>query len=447
MRISVFGLGYVGCVTSGCLARDGHTVYAVDIQKSKVERIASGLPTVVENGLDPLIATGVAEGRIIACSDAETAVHNSDVSIICVGTPNANDGSLDLSAIQSTCRSLGLALRRKSGRHIVINRSTVPPGTAADVVLPLLVEASNKPENEIGVLVVPEFLREGCAIADYDDPPFVIVGSIDEDYSVDAPHIEEMFSRFRDRIRWLPSREAEMLKGLCNVFHAMKVSFANEIGSLCSAISVDGRRVMHELVQDTKLNISPAYLRPGLPFGGSCLPKDLRMMISMAQSENVDLPLLRGILASNDAHLQRAMKAITASGRRRIGIDGLSFKAGTDDLRESPIVLMAEYLIGKGFDVLIYDPDVQVSFLSGANQKYVQDRLPHLSCRMAKSPEDLLEHSELVVFTRDKSTIRTIVANSISPIDSLDLNSLSAVYDAVHPKHDIGATSPVLAAG
>jgi GDP-mannose 6-dehydrogenase len=431
MRVSIFGLGYVGCVTTGCLARDGHTVIAVDVQHSKVERIAQGLPTVVERDLDELIAHGHREGRITATCDAERAILESDVSIICVGTPNAPDGSLDLTAIRSTCQTIGRALKKKMRRHIVMNRSTVPAGTAEQVVLQTLLEASGKSEDQVGVLVVPEFLREGCAIADYEDPPFVVIGSPTGKPDVGAAEVDQMFGRFADRIRWLPYCEAEMLKGLCNVFHALKVAFANEIGTLCAALSIDGRRVMHELTQDKKLNISPAYLRPGLPFGGSCLPKDLRMMINLADSERIDLPLINGLLESNEAHLLRAIKAVTASGRRRIGIDGLSFKAGTDDLRESPIVLIVEYLIGKGFDVMIYDPDVRISFLTGANQKYVQDHLPHLSCRMATTPEDLLEHSELVVLTRDHSNIREIIGESLHPIEVLDLNSLCDVHAAL----------------
>lgn len=421
MRVSVFGLGYVGCVTAGCLSKDGHHVIAVDVNPEKVARIAGGLPTVVETGLDELIRDGHAAGRIVATSDTRKAVLESDISLICVGTPNGPGGNLDLTAVRSISESIGLALRDKPGLHVVINRSTVPAGTAEEIVLESLMRVSGKPEDEVVVLVVPEFLREGCAIADYYDPPFVIVGSSTGAPDLGAPLMAEMFCEFRDRIRWLPFREAEMLKALCNAFHALKVAFANEVGSLCAALSISGRSVMRELVEDKKLNISPAYLRPGLPFGGSCLPKDVRMLLSLANSMHMRLPLMRGILDSNDAHLERAIAMVRATGSRSIGIDGLSFKSGTDDLRESPIVLIAEALIGKGYDVKIYDPDIQVSYLTGANRRFVDEHLPHLSSRLVDSPEDLLESAEVIVFTRERSRIRELVAESVKSPRVVDL--------------------------
>jgi GDP-mannose 6-dehydrogenase len=425
MRVSVFGLGYVGCVTTGCLARDGHEVVAVDIVEDKVKQIARGMPTVVETGLEELIADGHRDGRIVATTDTERAVLETDASIICVGTPNGPDGQLDLTALKRICKSIGRALIGKTGRHVVMNRSTVPAGTAENVVRKTILAACGKSDEELEVLVVPEFLREGSAVADYDDPPFVVLGSADGRPSDDAGAVDALFGRFSDRIRWLPFREAEMLKGLCNVFHAMKVAFANEVGALAASLSVDGRKVMSELTQDRKLNISPAYLRPGLPFGGSCLPKDLRMLISLARENGLDLPLLCGILSSNEAQLARAIRAVTGSGRRRIGLDGLAFKSGTDDLRESPLVLIAETLIGKGYDVKIYDPDVQLSCLTGTNRRYIEEHLPHLAERMVESPTELLEHAETVVLTREKSEIRAVVTDSISPINVVDLVRLA----------------------
>ncbi|MBL8825725.1 MAG: UDP-glucose/GDP-mannose dehydrogenase family protein [Planctomycetaceae bacterium] len=434
MRVSIFGLGYVGCVTAGCLARDGHHVIACDIQAAKVERIAQGLPTVFETGLDELIAEGHRAGLITATSDARQAALDSDVSIICVGTPNSPDGSLDLTAVRGIAQTIGVALRDKPGRHTVINRSTVPAGTAESVLLEALLISSGKSLDDIRVLVVPEFLREGSAIADYYDPPYVVVGTQSGEPGQDEAVIREMFAGFLDKLRWLPFREAEMLKGLCNVFHALKVAFANEVGTLCSSLSMNGKRIMAELVEDKKLNISPAYLRPGLPFGGSCLPKDLRMLINTAHQKHIDLPLLRGILQSNESHLTRAIQRVTAAGERQIGIDGLSFKAGTDDLRESPIVLIVEHLIGKGYDVKVYDPDIKLSYISGANRRYLDEHLPHLSSRLVNSPEDLLEHAHLVVYTREKSAIRSLLAESVKQPLIVDLTRCETSTTIAKPK-------------
>lgn len=417
MRVSIFGLGYVGCVTAGCFAKDGHDVIGVDVMGSKVEKLSAGLPTVVETGLDDLIAEGHRSGRIKATMDAEAAVLNTDVSLICVGTPNTAGGGLDLTAVEKTARTIGRAIRNKPGRHVVANRSTVPAGTAEEVVLPSLLKMSGKSRDEVGLVVVPEFLREGCAIADYYDPPFVVVGSSSGEPGQDGPPIEALFGSVVDHVDWIPYREAEMLKALCNAFHALKVAFANEVGALCNSLMLSGRSVMRQLVEDRKLNISPVYLRPGLPFGGSCLPKDLRMLLNQANRGFLDLPLLGSVLKSNDAHTERAISAIKSSGSRNIGLDGLSFKSGTDDLRESPMVLIAEHLIGKGYDLKIYDPDIQVTYLTGTNSNFIEEHLPHLSSRLVHTPEDLLEHAEVLVYTREKSEVRELVENSFrSPI-------------------------------
>src|SRR6185503_16831802 len=346
MNVSIFGLGYVGCVTAACLAKDGHKVVGVDVVAGKVERLASGQPTVIETGLEKLIAEAAKSGRLSATLDGRAAVLDTDASIICVGTPNSRDGSLDLSAVRQTAELIGRAMAEKMERHLVILRSTVPAGTCENLLLPAL-----HPDNphaslfDCDLVIVPEFLREGCAIADYYDPPFVVVGSATGKADNNEPVIQALFGGVTDRLQWLPFREVEMLKAICNVFHALKVAFANEIGALCSSLSVDGRSVMAQLVQDQKLNISPAYLRPGLAFGGSCLPKDLRMILNLSSRNNVDLPLLRSLLPSNDAHLKRAIDMVPNDGVRRIGLNGLAFKPGTDDLRESPIVIIAEHLI------------------------------------------------------------------------------------------------------
>jgi GDP-mannose 6-dehydrogenase len=366
MKVSIFGLGYVGCVSAACLARDGHEVVGVDVVSGKVERLASGLPTVVETGLNQLIAQARKSGKLNATTDSRAAVLATDVSMICVGTPNKRDGSLDLSAVRQTAESIGRAMAEKPDRHVVIVRSTVPAGTCESLVLRAL-----HPDNphaclfDCDLVVVPEFLREGCAIADYDDPPFVVVGSATGKPDNNEGVVNALFGGVTDQVQWLPFREAEMLKAACNAFHALKVCFANEIGALCSALSIDGRSLMAQLVQDRKLNISPAYLRPGLAFGGSCLPKDLRMILHLA------------------------------------GRNGVDFKSGTDDLRESPIVLIAEHLIGKGYDLKIHDAGVVTSRLIGANRDYIDKRIPHLSSRLVSTLDELIEHSEILLLTRD----------------------------------------------
>jgi GDP-mannose 6-dehydrogenase len=411
MKVSIFGLGYVGCVTAGCLAKDGHDVVGVDVVAGKVERLASGRPTVIETGLDEVIAQAHRSGRLTATADAHSAVLNTDASIICVGTPNREDGGLELAAVEQTARCIGRTMAEKPDRHVVILRSTVPAGTCENVVMPAL-----HPDNphtsllDSDLVIVPEFLREGTAIADYYDPPFVVVGSASGRADANEPVVASLFGSVVDKLQWLPFREAEMLKAMCNTFHALKVAFANEVGALCRVLSVDGASLMNQLVQDQKLNISPAYLRPGLAFGGSCLPKDLRMILHLASIRNMELPLLRSILPSNDAHLRRSMELIPDNGMRRIGLNGLAFKAGTDDLRESPIVLIAEHLIGKGYDLKIHDSAIETSRISGANRDYIEKRIPHLSSRLVGSLDELIAHSEILLLARDGEALMERVA-------------------------------------
>jgi GDP-mannose 6-dehydrogenase len=373
---------------------------------------------VVETGLDELIADGHRQGLITATTNGREAVRNTDASIICVGTPTGPDGSLDLTALRETVQLVGQAMRAKMDRHVVIMRSTVPAGTTEVVVYPTL-----HPDplchlfQDSDLVVVPEFLREGCAIADYYDPPFVLVGSATGQPDANEEVVEALFGSITGHIQWVPFREAEMLKAVCNGFHAVKVAFANEVGALCSAMSIDGHSLMAQFVQDHKLNVSPAYLRPGLPFGGSCLPKDLRMLVSIGGRAGVDLPLLRGTLASNEAHLRRAIEAVPRNGHPRIGLNGLAFKSGTDDLRESPIVLIAEHLIGKGYDVKIHDPAIETSMISGTNRDYIEFHIPHLSRRLVHSLDELIEHSEVLLVTREaEHLLDRIVALGRRPI-------------------------------
>ncbi len=402
MKVSIFGLGYVGCVTAACLAKDGHEVVGVDVVAGKVQRLASGQPTVVETGIEKMIEDAYKSGKLTATTDGYSAVMNSDASIICVGTPNNRDGSLDMTAVIQTAAIIGRAIADKPERHVVILRSTVPAGTCENAVLPMLhPDSPHTSLLDCDLIIVPEFLREGCAVADYYDPPFVVVGSATGAPDDNEPVAKALFGGVTNRLQWLPFREAEMLKATCNVFHALKVAFANEIGALCSSLSIDGRALMGQLVQDQKLNISPTYLRPGLAFGGSCLPKDLRMMLHLAYRNSVDLPLLKSLLPSNDAHLKRATDMIPDNGMRRVGLNGLAFKSGTDDLRESPIVLIAEHLIGKGYDLKIHDAAIETSRITGANRDYIEKKIPHLSSRLVSSLDDLIKESEILLVTRD----------------------------------------------
>jgi len=403
MKVSIFGLGYVGCVTGVCLVKDGHEIIGVDVVPSKVEKLGSGHPTVIETGLEELIAAAHKQGRITATTNGREAVQASDASIICVGTPTGADGSMDLTALKQTAELIGQAMRAKMDRHVVLMRSTVPAGTAENVIFPLL--HPDAPASlmftDSDLVVVPEFLREGTAIADYYDPPFVLVGSSTGKPDENKEVIESLFGHITGSVTWVPFREAEMLKAVCNGFHALKVAFGNEVGALCSSLSIDGQSLMAQFVKDEKLNVSPAYLRPGLPFGGSCLPKDLRMLLQLANRSGLDLPLLRGTLASNEAHLKRAIDAVPKNNSLKIGLNGLAFKSGTDDLRESPIVLIAEHLIGKGYNVKIHDPAIETSMITGTNREYIEKHIPHLSSRIVHDLDDLVKHADVLLITRD----------------------------------------------
>ena len=440
MRVSVFGLGYVGCVSVACLSKERHQVIGVDVIDSKVNAIANGLPTVVEPEVSELIAEGHAAGRISATSDVQQAVLDTDVSIICVGTPTGRDGSLDMTAIRAIANSMGDALNQKQGDHLVIVRSTVPPGTVQGIVRQSIMNRSGRSPGNVEVVLIPEFLREGTAVKDFYNPSLVVVGTCDGEISSWKGEISTLLAVEPSEVHWRPYGEAEMMKSLCNVFHAMKVTFGNEVGTLCEQLGIDGRRVMHLLTLDTKLNISPAYLRPGMPYGGSCLPKDLSATIALAKRNFVDLPLLKSIQDSNEEHLRRACDtASRLNGYRKVGMDGLSFKADTDDLRESPLVAIAEHLIGKGYDLRILDPCVDSARLSGANRDYIMQRIPHLAERLVSTREELLEHSEAILLTREDNDL----------LDHLQfLNASPAVIDLTGAGRtleiaDVGATKLV----
>jgi GDP-mannose 6-dehydrogenase len=395
MNISIFGLGYVGAVSLACLARDGHRVIGVDIDRTKLELIAAGKTPVVEEGMVELMAEVAASGRVSVTTDVEQAVLDSQISLVCVGTPSAANGSQDQDAVLRLAEAMGRALRHKSDGHVVVMRSTLVPGTVEDVLRPIIERESGKKDGEhFHLCFQPEFLREGSSIKDYDKPPFTIVGA-----NHDAPvqKLRELFGHLPNQFIKTSVRSAEMMKVCCNNFHALKITFANETARLCEALGVDAFEVMDLLCQDTQLNISKAYLKPGFAFGGSCLPKDLRATTYLAKQRDVELPMLNGIMASNQAHLARALDKVLATGKRRVGFIGLSFKTGTDDLRESPLVTLAEQLIGKGMQLTIYDPEVQLSQLLGANRRYIEQHLPHLGQLLEPKIEVAIESADVLV--------------------------------------------------
>jgi GDP-mannose 6-dehydrogenase len=395
MKIAVFGLGYVGVVSAACLARDGHSVVGVDPSNVKVDFLRRGESPIVEPGLGELIAAAVAGGRLVAGSDYVTAVAHCDVLIICVGTPGQANGSLDLTYVRRVVQQIGEQLRTGGGYRVVVIRSTLLPGSMQGVVIPVLEESSGrKAGKDFGVCINPEFLREGTAIYDYDHPPKTVIGASDERA---ADIVRELYAKLEAPLIVTELRTAEMVKYVDNSWHALKVTFANEVGRLSKAMGVDGRQVMRLFCMDTKLNVSSAYLRPGFAFGGSCLPKDVRALTYQGRLLDVDTPVLGSILGSNQVHIAHALSMIRATGRRRVGLLGLSFKEGTDDLRESPIVTLAEQLIGKGYELLVYDRNVRLASLLGANREYILNHIPHIGRLMVDQPEQLLEHADVLV--------------------------------------------------
>jgi GDP-mannose 6-dehydrogenase len=394
-RVSVFGLGYVGAVSVACLAEQGHPVIGVDVNPAKVDAIGAGKSPIVEVGLEALLQTGVANGLIRATTDTSEAIRDSDVSFICVGTPSQANGSLDLSYIQRVCEAIGQALAEKQGFHVVVARSTMLPGSTEEVVIPALEASSGKRHGtDFAVAFNPEFLREGTSITDFHDPPFTVIGS-DDLRAIEA--VRELYANVQGPVVTVPLKVAEMVKYACNAFHGLKVSFANEIGNLCKQQGIDSHAVMDLFCRDQKLNLSPNYLKPGFAFGGSCLPKDLRALLYHGRQLDTRTPTLESILPSNERQIDIAYQMVRRTGCRRIGVLGFSFKAGTDDLRESPMVALIEMLIGKGYDVAVYDRNVSLANLTGANRAFIEQEIPHIRKLMRDSIEDVLSFSELLV--------------------------------------------------
>ena len=395
MRISVFGLGYVGAVSAACLATDGHEVVGVDKNASKVELMNSGKSPIIEMSIDAMIRSAHSEGRLRATTDAAAAIQSTELSLVCVGTPSESNGSLNLAHVRNVARDIGAGLRALERYHIVIIRSTVLPGTVREVVIPELERASGKRVGtDFGICFNPEFLREGTAVKDFYHPPKTVIGEFDR-RAGDA--LLALYAGLTAPVIRTTLETAEMVKYVDNTWHALKVGFANEIGSICKPLGIDSFEVMDIFCQDTKLNISPYYLKPGFAFGGSCLPKDVRALRYRAKTLDVEAPILNSILPSNDAHVRRGLDLVLSQGKRRIGVLGFSFKAGTDDLRESPIVELIERLIGKGYDLLVYDKNVQLARLTGANRDYILNHIPHIANLMRDSIEQVLEHAEIVV--------------------------------------------------
>ena len=404
MNISIFGLGYVGAVSLACLARDGHQVIGVDIDPAKLDLILAGKTPVVEEGMVALMAQVAASGKVAVTTDVGAAIRDSEVSLVCVGTPSAANGSQDQGAIQGIARVIGEALAHKRSDHVVVFRSTLVPGTVEDVLRPIVEAASGGRDGiDFHLCFQPEFLREGSSIRDYDKPPFTIVGA---NHETPVDLLRDLFGHLDCKFIQTSVRSAEMMKYCCNNFHALKITFANETARLCDALGVDPFEVMDLVCQDTQLNISRAYLRPGFAFGGSCLPKDLRATAHLARSHDIELPMLGSILASNQAHLALALDKVVATERRRIGFIGLSFKSGTDDLRESPLVTLAEQLIGKGMRLAIYDPEVRLAQLLGANRRYIERHLPHIGELVRASIDEVIAESEVLVLGLTGAEVR-----------------------------------------
>jgi GDP-mannose 6-dehydrogenase len=406
LSVSVFGLGYVGCVSAACFAKEGHSVVGVDISAAKVTMLNAGTSTILETGIGELVAEMVASGRLRATTDVADAVRSSELSLICVGTPSRPNGSIDLSYIERVCTQIGETLKTLDRWHTVVIRSTVLPGTVDGVVIPALERASGKEAGaDFGVCSNPEFLREGSSIKDFYAPPFTLIGSHDER---SAAAVRAIYAGIDAPVHCVAMGVAETVKYACNSFHAVKVTFANEIGGVCKAVGVDSHEVMRIFCEDTKLNISPAYLRPGFAFGGSCLPKDVRALSYKARQLDVDTPMLAAALESNRKLIERAYGTIVGTGARRIGVLGMSFKAGTDDLRESPIVTLIEMLIGKGMDVAVYDRDVSSANLIGSNREYIEREIPHIWSLVDDSMERVVERSEVVVIGSATPAFRSV---------------------------------------
>ena len=422
--ISVFGLGYVGAVSVACLARDGHEVVGVDIDPTKLELVKAGRSPIIEQGMQELMSAVVNGGGVSVTDSLRSAILATDISFVCVGTPPKPNGNQDLTAMLRLAEEIGKVLPEKQSRHLIVIRSTVKPGTVEETIKPIIETHSGlKAGVDFSLCFQPEFLREGTSIADYDNPPFTVVG-VDEEDDFAMEQLRAVFGHLPCEMVRTSIRTAEMLKYACNAFHAVKVTFANEIGRLCQSAQVDPHEVMKLVCMDRQLNISPAYLRPGFAFGGSCLPKDLKAMLYLAKTNDVQLPMLANVMPSNREHIEHAIAQVLETGKRRVGIVGLSFKSGTDDLRESPLVSMVECFIGKGLDVCIYDPTVNIARLVGANRRFIEESIPHISSLMTTEVDELIDRAEVLVVAIKTPEVLAAIANARAEQMVLDLAQL-----------------------
>lgn len=424
MNIAVLGLGYVGCISAACLAQQGHRVVGVDVNPVKTNLINEGKSPIVEDKIGDMIAEMVSGGRLSATTDAVEAVRDADVSLICVGTPSRENGGLDLKYVRNVAADIGKALSQRDGYHVVAARSTMLPGSVEDVILPIVAETSGKTVGEdFGICMNPEFLREGSAVDDYYNPAFTLIGAYDDrTYKT----VKSLYKGLGKPVHQVDIKTAEMEKYVSNAFHAIKVGFANEIGVMCKKMGIDSHEVMNVFVQDTNLNISAKYLRPGFAFGGSCLPKDVRAITHHAKTLDLDLPLMSSILPSNEDHIDHAFKMIQRIGNKKIGIFGLTFKAGTDDLRESAMVHLVEMLIGKGYDIRIHDKNVSTARLMGANAEYINKAIPHISSLLLEDIDEVLEHAEVIVVGNNTDEFNEALAHVRPDQQVVDLARVSA---------------------
>ena len=412
-RISIFGLGYVGAVSLACLARDGHQVIGVDIDPVKLDLIRNRKSPILEEGIQELMRDVVDSGRVSVTDDVMQAMRDTELSFVCVGTPSASNGSQDLTAILRLSEQLGVALRQKREFHTIVIRSTVQPGTVEEKIEPILERASGKKAGvDFGVCFQPEFLREGSSIRDYDHPPYTVIGGNCE---AAVEQVRALFQHLDARFLVTNIRVAEALKMSCNAFHALKITFANEIGRVSQSLGIDAHEVMRLVCADKRLNISPAYLKPGFAFGGSCLPKDLRALTSIAKQNDIVVPMLSSLLASNRVHIDHAVDKILKLGRPKVGMLGLSFKTGTDDLRESPLVLVAKRLLGEGCELRIFDPEVQLSRLLGANRNYIDANIPHLGSLLCADIESMIDPSDVILVGLQQSVLNDALQARVRP--------------------------------
>lgn len=420
MNISIFGLGYVGVVSAGCLASRGHNIIGVDINEVKVDMLSKGLSPIVEKDLPELLLKAVKESKLSATTDTNDAIMRTEASIICVGTPSRANGSLNTRYLEGVCEQIAECISRKSEAHILIFRSTMLPGTMKDTIIPILEKKSGKKHNEgFHVVFNPEFLRESTAVYDFNNPPKTVVGADCEEV---AQKVMSIYANIPGPKITTKVEVAEMVKYVDNNFHALKISFANEIGVICKSIGLDSHEVIDIFLQDTKLNISPVYLKPGFAFGGSCLPKDLRAINYMAKMNDLETPLLNSIIPSNNVQILSAIKKIISFGRKKIGIAGFSFKEGTDDLRESPLIEVIETLLGKGYDLKLYDKNVSLAKLMGANKEYIENHIPHISQLMVASLDELIEDREVIVIGNKDEEFKRLLS---------ECNKEQIVYDLV----------------